>query len=64
MHGRLLKVHILNLSDTYFVSNQNFLSTIALFWLKLFALFTGKSKDEAMSDYITKVKHLLEEAAT
>jgi diazepam-binding inhibitor (GABA receptor modulator, acyl-CoA-binding protein) len=30
---------------------------------KTFVLFTGKSKDEAMSDYITKVKQLLEEAA-
>ena len=26
-------------------------------------LLTGKSKDEAMSDYITKVKQLLEAAA-
>jgi diazepam-binding inhibitor (GABA receptor modulating acyl-CoA-binding protein) len=26
-------------------------------------IFAGKSKEEAMSDYITKVKQLLEEAA-
>ena len=28
-----------------------------------FFFFSGKSKEEAMSDYITKVKQLLEEAA-
>jgi hypothetical protein len=26
-------------------------------------MFSGKSKEEAMGDYITKVKQLLEEAA-
>jgi acyl-CoA-binding protein len=26
-------------------------------------MFAGKSKEEAMNDYITKVKQLLEEAA-
>jgi diazepam-binding inhibitor (GABA receptor modulating acyl-CoA-binding protein) len=31
--------------------------------VSFFFFFSGKSKEEAMSDYITKVKQLLEEAA-
>lgn len=31
---------------------------------KTFEILAGKSKEEAMSDYITKVKQLQEEAAT
>ena len=31
---------------------------------KTFVILIGKSKEEAMSDYITKVKQLQEEAAT
>jgi diazepam-binding inhibitor (GABA receptor modulating acyl-CoA-binding protein) len=31
---------------------------------KTFEILSGKSKEEAMSDYITKVKQLQEEAAT
>lgn len=31
---------------------------------KIFVILAGKSKEEAMSDYITKVKQLQEETAT
>lgn len=58
MHGRLLKVfnpsilsYSYNSALKYSVFSYGFLSS------------TGKSADEAMSDYITKVKQLLEEAA-
>lgn len=36
---------------------------ITVLLAKTFEILAGKSKDEAMNDYITKVKQLQEEAA-
>ena len=60
MLGRPLKVcwdlfHVCNVSRTEFPINS-YTSFATFVW-------TGKSKEEAMTDYITKVKQLLEEAA-
>lgn len=44
--------------DTKTSSIYSFNATVKI----IFIYFAGKSKDEAMSDYITKVKQLLEEA--
>lgn len=57
----------LGCSQVYFFANQHF-SMIRVFILSLtrhcFGLMSAKSTEEAMSDYITKVKQLLEAAAS
>lgn len=60
MHGRLLKVCDLT---TAFRLTSFHLVVWETQLIALHASMTGKSTDEAMNDYITKVKQLLEEAA-
>lgn len=58
--GQLNFVFYHNTTDTLIlVVSQDCVIVVA----KLFGMFAGKSKEEAMNDYITKVKQLLEEAA-
>lgn len=66
MHGRLLKVkvnvnHLRDSPKANTISISDFLDNLT-HTHKQNLFLTGKSKDEAMGDYITKVKQLMEQA--
>ena len=61
-YGNVLLTQSILLHLNYGFCSSLLLPTDSLICCKI-ASSTGKSKDEAMSDYITKIKQLLEEAA-